>query len=648
MEVMAASETPIEIAAQRAKLRKRDKVVYKELTGRKWRAAIVLNMSRSGDAVKLLWYNGSSVCDQDVNIHLVRAPTSEEALELEEHWRALSADGRLDGGDGDHKPVLHVPLYKHMQKLGHKANAIGCLHGRQHVRLMTWNVKHYGAAAARLRIRDREERERLEALQSVHDDERARNLVEVIHASRCMLVVLQEISKDADTQLLCRLLDERATARGGTGDAGWRSTRVIGEHAMLYRAGALAAALSCPPEALQVECGLYERGETLSPEFRAATDWAALSPRFDFGMQGASAARSPAVFFLRDGRSRPSDESAVDHSGHDIDPTAISDADDGAKGNAEAGASSDSDAESDAGAGTDVGIRGADVRADGDAGSRVRADSHAGSPVPRGHSVAICSVHLAYGRGGVSETRERQLAHLASLMPGAGYEPSRCLYALMGDMNSNASVAERGHDLASSSVGEQLMASLQSATPGHVLALPAGQKTSIGGERYDEVIVHRGALGRRHAHVYPSRDQIVAQMRAALPETEQIDSRTTHMAFCNIFSDHLPVYVDLQFGAMHERHRAPRSLPTLALSSTAQMQTVSGVAEQADKEAGGTSECNANGSERSVSQEREGAIRCKLCSAGKGCRWRGRPGHADAVPASGGEDARSSGHDVLW
>lgn len=53
--------------------------------------------------------------------------------------------------------------------------------GDGHVRLMTWNVKHYGAKPTlSLRDRDAEAREHLQTNAVVHDRERALNLVEII------------------------------------------------------------------------------------------------------------------------------------------------------------------------------------------------------------------------------------------------------------------------------------------------------------------------------------------------------------------------------------------------------------------------------------------------------------------------------------
>lgn len=498
------------------KLRKHAKVLYKELNARKWRSAVVLNVARNGEGVGLLVrIRQSTTKVDDCSIHLVRTPTEEEAADAERlsEWDALLADERIAGiaSSTEAAPpavMPHEPLHVFLRRLGYKAPRVG----PKQLRLLTWNVKHYGAAHARPRTRDRDERERLERMRAVHDDERARNLVEVIFQSRAHVVVLQEISAVADLARLCQLLEEREDdetrrkreSAGGAAQqrtatppqaaaaaalhlhvdvctggsrvdvrltpARWRCTAVVGEHAMLYRAEDLARAVGCESvDELQVECGLYRRAQTLSRRFRAAFDWD--GPRFDFGMQGASAARPPALFFA--------------------------------------------------------------CRADD--------EPHAG------RALGLCSVHLAFGKGGKSETRERQLENLGSLMPGPSYEPARCVFALLGDFNSSASVGERGHDFASHAAGADALARINAASrDGHVLALQAGSKTSVGGARYDEVVVHAATLGRRHAHAFPRAEQLpLERLRASLPEEEQAEGAGVAMGFANIFSDHLAVYVDV-------------------------------------------------------------------------------------------------------
>ena len=72
------------------------------------------------------------------------------------------------------------------------------------------------------------------------------------------------------------------------------------------------------------------------------------------------------------------------------------------------------------------------------------------------------------------------------------------------------------------------------------------QRPPVGllGDRYDEMIVCSIALGRRHAHIFPRLEEVRPHMQEALPEFEQEKASSLHMAFCNIFSDHLAVFVD--------------------------------------------------------------------------------------------------------
>jgi hypothetical protein len=125
----------------------------------------------------------------------------------------------------------------------------------------------------------------------------------------------------------------------------------------------------------------------------------------------------------------------------------------------------------------------------------------------------------------------------------------------LGDFNSNASVAKRGLDFVTSVEGSEVMKRINTHSSGHVLALGAGEKTSIGGERFDEVIVHQSTLGRRHAHVFPPLGLVQPQMCRALPEAEQRQYKTATMGFGNIFSDHLLVYVDLEFSGLTQKDK---------------------------------------------------------------------------------------------
>jgi endonuclease/exonuclease/phosphatase family metal-dependent hydrolase len=306
----------------------------------------------------------------------------------------------------------------------------------------------------------------------MHNDERTRNLVEVIHQARCSVVALQEIATSAAAALLCRRLDQRHSGKDEQG-VGWCSTGIIGEHAMIYQRALLASFLECREDELKIHCALYQKKNPfdcaqtpeLAETFENATKWG--DGRYDFSMKRA---RLPALFFVHNGQPHESESF---------------------------------------------------------------------------RSITVCSVHLAYGPNGKSQTREKQLQDLASLMPGACYDETHSLYALLGDFNSNASVPDKGLDFTNSSVGEAVMRGINEKSPGHVLALQAGVKTSIGGQRYDEVIVHKKALGRRHAHVYPCRDLLLPQMKKALSEVDQGRYKSVMMGFSNIMSDHLLVYVDL-------------------------------------------------------------------------------------------------------
>ena len=509
-----------------------DDAGYNEITERKWRAAVVLKLE-GRDGVHILYTDlAGHVDEKHCNVCLLRARATLEGADLERlqpMWVELHKDPRLAGrkpnpaeAPVDHEaeaPVPHKPLYLQMQQLKHFANKIT----DGNVRVLSWNVKHYGAVPKRdSEKRSVEERKRLEAQKKQHDDERAHNLVEVVHQSRCALVVLQEISPTAQLNVLCALLSGRSRSE-------WRCTKVIGEHAMLYQPAVLAAALGCAEVA--VEAGPYAANASLSETFRRATDWGG-SRRFDYRLQGCKGARLPSLFFVRDAS------------------------------------------------------RGAD---------RSR------------RSIYACSVHFAFGD---PTTRDIQLEHLASLVPGRNCSPAECMSVLLGDFNSDASVRIPGHDIEDSEIGERMLAALNESAPGHVLALQTGQKTSIGGSRYDEMIVRSIALGRRHAHVFPRLEAVRPHMQEALPEFEQEKASSLHMAFSNIFSDHVAVFADLTFVA----DAKPATAPDDALLPEPELP-----AEHKPEPA-------------AVSPAAPGEYRCKNCSMGKGCQYRGRDGHRPRAP----------------
>jgi hypothetical protein len=92
--------------------RKGDKVVYRELNARKWRAAIVINTARNGLAAGIYccYYDGR-VCEHpDVMVTLLRKPNDKEEQDLAHHWAQIEdyaassrsvlllvLRGRLDG-----------------------------------------------------------------------------------------------------------------------------------------------------------------------------------------------------------------------------------------------------------------------------------------------------------------------------------------------------------------------------------------------------------------------------------------------------------------------------------------------------------------------------------------------------------------------
>ena len=100
--------------------RKGERVVYKELDGRKWRAAVVLVVHNNADGIRLRYtLDGKRHLEAEVNIHLVRKPSDEEAAALKNHWDYLADVGR--NSEVEELGETHVPLYVQMQNLGFKA-----------------------------------------------------------------------------------------------------------------------------------------------------------------------------------------------------------------------------------------------------------------------------------------------------------------------------------------------------------------------------------------------------------------------------------------------------------------------------------------------------------------------------------------------
>ena len=130
--------------------RKGERVVYREQGAHKWRAAIVLVVHKGDTGVKLRYTtDGKHHLDCEASVHNeVREPIADEAIELKRHWDYLS---EVAADKVEELVETHVPLYQQLQSLGFKANKVA-----GDLRLMTWNVKHWGAAAPRDRTRDRE------------------------------------------------------------------------------------------------------------------------------------------------------------------------------------------------------------------------------------------------------------------------------------------------------------------------------------------------------------------------------------------------------------------------------------------------------------------------------------------------------------
>jgi hypothetical protein len=69
--------------------RKGDRVVYKELTGRIWRAAIVMNTARNGLSAGIYCYK-RRVCEHpNVVVELLRVPSDQEKVNLADHWARI-------------------------------------------------------------------------------------------------------------------------------------------------------------------------------------------------------------------------------------------------------------------------------------------------------------------------------------------------------------------------------------------------------------------------------------------------------------------------------------------------------------------------------------------------------------------------------
>ena len=182
----------------------------------------------------------------------------------------------------------------------------------------------------------------------------------------------------------------------------------------------------------------------------------------------------------------------------------------------------------------------------------------------RERSIVVGTLHAAFTD---RDTRRRQFAALGSLLPSEPLDVEMCIFALMGDFNSDAH-AEGMTSFSQTAAGLRLAETLQSQC--HFTSmLDDGNATSIGGTHYDEVFVQQEALrGTRKAKVYPTFERFIAlgggegqalttftppTMRAA-PECSASQVLATFKK--HVFTDHLLVYVDVCFqegGSVQER-----------------------------------------------------------------------------------------------
>jgi endonuclease/exonuclease/phosphatase family metal-dependent hydrolase len=412
--------------------------------------------------------------------------------------------------------------------------------------------------------------------------ERAHNIAEVIHQSRCTLVVLQEIGTGKGFIGLpdvCKLLDGRE-GRDGL----WKCTKVDpevhGEHAMLYREDVLAKVLRCKEEMSPVldPSGLYNRDLTLhlagSP-FQVAYDWKSIRDRTDYKFykksdavkpEPAKAARLPAFFMV--------------HNGQPVDSSSF-------------------------------------------------------------RSVAVCSVHFASNKS--PDTREQQIKNIWSLLPGPRYDPSRCLFVLMGDFNSDVDDFECSQQAETALKKIKEKADIAAAEfPSHwkfcahtqtgTMLTPTGK-----GKRYDEILVHvtHDQSMDQRAHVFPNRSLVTLEvMYAALPLhiQEHISQLSSSRAreveifekFQNyVLSDHQALYVDLEFSA-----------DAVASDDSDHEGAHIGGGKAADPSGITTPATTKKQNERMPGQAVEDiqkelfpSIKCKHCLAGKGCQYAGKEGH---------------------
>jgi len=190
----------------------------------------------------------------------------------------------------------------------------------------------------------------------------------------------------------------------------------------------------------------------------------------------------------------------------------------------------------------------------------------------REHSVVITTLHAAFSDKAV---RKRQLDNLSSLLPQRALDAQRCVFALMGDFNSDAHTTG-SVPYAQTEAGRRVGAALQRR--GNFVSLADhSDPTGVGGWHYDEVIVQADAMGAvRKAKVFPPHKELVRLgggeaffLEAFTPLTMRTGAdggprqRLATFKSC-VFTDHYLLHVDVRFA------RAPRDSTSVPPTTLAQ------------------------------------------------------------------------------
>uniref|UniRef100_A0A7S2CEE5 SAP domain-containing protein n=2 Tax=Florenciella parvula TaxID=236787 RepID=A0A7S2CEE5_9STRA len=499
-------------ATEAAKFKTNEWIYFQQSRQHSSRAGYVKTARRDGGYHVRLVQNSTivdveRVSASDARRQMRAVQPVEQDAEFKAHaadWRVLAHDREHGGGgsgkkkkaaaaDADAMPcdTPYVALHEALRK----ERPSGTKNERR-LRLGTFNVCHLGGGA------------------NPNPPEKIRNLAAVIRRSLSDVVVLQEVSTNADETVAL------LAAEIGGGDWGFRLSDATGGsgpakgecYALLYNRTRVETVLG--GEVPAVESFMYNRRDTGHAAFRREAEWGT-AQRADFSFAGASAARLPGFFRLAS---------------------------------------------------------------------------------CSGRSLVVATVHTAFSD---AATRRQQFRALGSLLPSKPLDCSRCVFALLGDFNSNASNTE----------GMTSSASFAQTKFGQALADELTQRcrfsnvsnhhdaTSWGGAHYDEAYVQADAVGSRHAHVYPIQRRIAALAREAVrkrrpggggggpvaaaadlnpldvftpPELRPERGSIHHKTFDScVFTDHLLVFVDVEFQAPSELPAKGRRLYAKAVAAQA-------------------------------------------------------------------------------